>query len=96
MLIHIVCWKYKPGTSETDREKHRSKLSALAGLVPEVIALKVSADVLHLDRSYDTGLIATFADRDALDRYTEPSRTPEGCGMGRALSERAVSIDFLE
>jgi hypothetical protein len=94
MLTHIVCWKYKPETSEADRERHRASLSALAGIVPEIIGLTVGADILHLDRSFDTGLVATFADRDALDRYTDHPEHQKAAAIGRELSERAVSVDF--
>src|SRR5690348_13588750 len=95
MLIHIVCWKYKAETTEEMRHDHRAKLRALAGVISDVISLKVGADMLHLERSFDTGLVATFADRDALDRYTDHSEHQKVATLGRELSERVVSVDFL-
>ncbi len=95
MLTHIVCWKYKPETEETRREEHRSRLSALKGLIADVITLDVGADMLHLDRSFDTGLVATFADKDALDRYTVNADHQTVVAIGREIAERVISVDFV-
>ena len=96
MLTHIVCWKYRSDVVEAERQVHRAKLAALAGIVPEVIDLKVGADILDLERSFDTGLVATFADRDALDRYTHHAEHQKVAALGRDLSERVVSVDFTD
>jgi Stress responsive A/B Barrel Domain. len=95
MLIHIVCWKYKPEISESQREEHRQKLKALKGFIPELLSLNVGADVLHLERSFDTGLVATFADRAALDAYTDHPEHQKVAALGKQISEKTVSVDFL-
>lgn len=96
MLTHIVCWKYRPDTDDAQRREHRARLAALAGIIPDVISLKVGADILKLDRSFDTGLVATFADRDALDRYLDDPEHQKVVAFGRELSERVVSVDFTD
>lgn len=94
MLIHIVCWKYKPETDEAAREDHRSRLKALVGVIPEIVSFDVGADVLHLDRSFDTALVATFADREALDAYTDHPEHQAVAALGKQLAEKAISVDF--
>ena len=94
MLIHVVCWKYKPEIPGTERDEHRSRLKALSQLVPGLTRLDVGADVLHLDRSFDTGLIAEFESREALDAYTVHPEHQTVVAMGRELSEKVVSVDF--
>lgn len=94
MLNHIVCWKYKPETDESAREDHRDRLKALVGLIPEIVTFDVGADMLRLDRSFDTGLVATFADRAALDAYTDHPEHQAVAALGRQLAERAISVDF--
>ena len=96
MLIHIVCWKYAPETDEAAREGHREKLRALVGVIPEIAGFDVGADILHLDRSFDTGLVATFADADALERYTVHPEHQKVAALGREIAERVVSVDFLQ
>jgi hypothetical protein len=95
MLIHIVCWKYKPEIPESTRREHVSRLNSLAGMIPEVIELHAGADILGLERSYDTGLFARFESRDALDAYTNHPKHLEIAEMGKRIAERVVSVDFL-
>lgn len=96
MLIHIVCWKYKTEISEEKRAEHRAKLANLKNTISEVIDLKVGADVLHLDRSFDTGLVATYADRAALDAYNVHPEHQKVVRLGREIAEKVVSVDFIE
>lgn len=95
MLTHIVCWKYKAEISAEQREEHIAKLRALVGVIPEIESFEVGADILHLDRSFDTGLTSTFADREALDAYTIHPRHQEVAALGREIAEKVVSVDFI-
>ena len=96
MLIHIVCWKYKVETDDAAQRGHREKLRALVGVIPEIGGFDVGADMLHLDRSFDTGLVATFADADALERYTIHPQHQRVAALGREVAERVVSVDFVQ
>lgn len=95
MLIHIVCWKYRPDVSGEEREGHRKRLAALADLIPSVRRLDVGADVLSLERSFDTGLIAEFDSREGLDEYDAHPEHQAVVAIGRALAEKVVSVDFI-
>jgi hypothetical protein len=57
--------------------------------------LEVGADMLNLDRSFDTGLVVMFADRDALDRYTDHADHQAVAALGREIAEKVVSVDFF-
>ena len=95
MLVHIVCWKYKPEIGPDARADHRAKLLALTSVIPEIDGFQVGEDILHLDRSFDTGLVATFADRKALDTYNDHPDHQAVAALGRSIAERVVSVDFL-
>lgn len=96
MLTHLVAWKYKSGISEEQREFHRARLRNLKGAIKEVITFHVGADTLNLPRSYDTGLVATFKDRRALDVYDQHPLHREVVAIGREIAEHVVSVDFVE
>ena len=96
MLTHIVCWKYKLETDDDTRRRHVESLRALTGSILDIVLLNVGFDILHLERSFDTGLVAIFADRDALDRYTQHPDHQKIAAMGRDISERVVSVDFVD
>jgi hypothetical protein len=94
MLIHIVCWKYKAETTDQTRNDHRQKLRALPSIIPDILKFDVGADILHLDRSFDTGLVSEFADNDALERYTVHPEHQLAAALGKQIAERVVSVDF--
>ena len=94
MLTHIVVWKYKPEVSEEQRRMHIERLRHLTGVVPESQSFAVGADMLHLPRSYHTGLVATFRDRDGLEAYTVHPEHQAVVDLGRTISEHVVSVDF--
>lgn len=96
MLTHIVVWKYRADVEQVVREEHVAMLRRLATLVPGTESLNVGFDVLQLPRSYDTGLVATFRDRAALEAYTVHPEHILVADMGRRISEHVVSVDFVD
>lgn len=95
MLTHIVCWKYKSETTADQRAEHIAKLRNLPNVIAGILTFNVGADVLHLERSFDTGLVATYVDRAALDAYDVHPEHKEVQAIGRQIAEKVVSVDFL-
>jgi hypothetical protein len=96
MLTHIVCWKYKADVPESARQDHRKRLRSLTEVIPDIASFNVGTDILHLERSFDTGLVAVFADRGAFDRYTDHPEHQKVATFGRELSQQVVSVDFMD
>ena len=94
MLTHIVIWKYNSDVEEEVRQEHVRMLRALASIIPEVESLTVGFDVLKLARSFDSGLVATFPDRAALDAYTVHPEHIKVAAFGKTISEQVASVDF--
>lgn len=94
MLTHIVCWKYKPEITEAEREEHRRKLLSLTKVIPDILSFSVGADILHLERSFDTGLVATYPNRAALDAYDSHPEHKAVAALGRQIAEKVISVDF--
>jgi hypothetical protein len=95
MLTHIVCWKYKSETNAAERADHIARLRALPSAIDCILTFEVGSDILHLDRSFDTGLVSTFADRTALDEYTNHTEHQKVAALGKQLAEKVVSVDFV-
>jgi hypothetical protein len=96
MLVHIVCWKYKYETTEEQREEHIAKLKNLPNVIPNIESFEIGFDILHLERSFDLGLVAVFPDRDALDFYTDDAQHQEAASFGKTVAEKVVSVDFFK
>jgi hypothetical protein len=95
MLVHIVCWKYRDEITGAVRADHRRFLRALVGVIPEIVSFEVGEDILHLDRSFDTGLVAKFNDETGLEAYTVHPDHQAVAALGKRIAERVVSVDFL-
>ena len=95
MLTHIVCWKYKTETTQKQREDHIAKLKNLPNIIPNIESFNIGFDVLHLERSFDLGLVAVYPDREALDYYTEHETHREVALLGKEIAEKVVSVDFF-
>lgn len=95
MLTHIVCWKYKTEATQEQREEHIEKLRNLVNVIPYILSFSVGSDILHLERSFDTGLVATYPDREALDAYTVHPEHQKIVAVGKEIAEKVVSVDFL-
>ncbi len=94
MLTHIVCWKYKPETTQEQKETHLAKLKNLPNVIPNIVSFNIGFDILRLERSFDLGLVAVYPDRAALDFYTEHAVHQEVAKMGKEIAERVMSVDF--
>jgi hypothetical protein len=69
-------------------------LKKLKSIIKEIQSLSVGFDSLHLPRSYDTGLVATFRDRKGLDTYTVHPEHVKVAAFGRSISDHVASVDF--
>jgi hypothetical protein len=96
MLTHIVVWKYRADVEQSIRDEHLARLKRLATIIPDIESFSVGSDVLNLPRSYDTGLVAVFRDRAALDAYTIHPEHILVADMGRNISEHVASVDFVD
>lgn len=96
MLTHIVCWKYKSETTPEQRAGHIARLRRLPEIIPNIVSFNVGEDILRLDRSFDTGLVAVYPDRAALDFYTDHPQHQEVAALGRQIAEKVVSVDFVD
>jgi len=93
MIVHMVSFKYKASADAAARDDHRAQLRGLATL-DGILDFKMGEDVLHTTRSYDTGLVVLFRDRDALVGYARHPRHIPVSELGTRLSEHIVAVDF--
>ena len=94
MLTHIVIWKYRTEVEQAIREEHVERLRRLPSLIPDIESFSIGFDALHLPRSYDTGLVAIFPNRAALDAYTVHPEHMLVVELGRSISAHVASVDF--
>ncbi len=74
MVNHVVMFKFKPTTAPAERQAYVAELRSLGKKISEVQRLDVGENIVASPRAYDVVLIASFDDRESLDRY---ARHPE-------------------
>jgi hypothetical protein len=95
-LRHIVVWKLATQDAaeraeQVERIAH--DLRALRDVVPEILDLSIGPDVLG-GATADIGLVADFADVDALQAYQVHPAHQVIVGYLRPLVSGRMSVDF--
>jgi len=94
MLKHVVFFKFKPETTEAEIEKLATGLGALPEIIPEIREFVFGRDIVRSERSYDFGLVTSFDDRAALDRYAIHPDHQLVVTQVKAICSSVVAIDF--
>lgn len=94
MLTHVVIWKYRADVEQEVREEHVRMLRRLRSVIKELESLEAGFDIVKLPRSFDTGLVAVFRDRAALEAYTVHPEHIKVAALGKTISEQVASVDF--
>lgn len=94
MLKHIVFFKFKPETSEADIDKLATGLGALPEIIGDVREFVFGLDVVRSERSYDFGLVSSFDDRAALDRYAIHPEHQLVVAHVKQICSSVVAVDF--
>lgn len=94
MLKHVVLFKFKPETSEADIEKLAVGLGGLPEIIEDIREFVFGRDVVRSERSYDFGLVSSFDDQPALDRYAVHPDHQRVVTHVKQICSSVVAIDF--
>lgn len=94
MFRHIVAAKFRADLSHAEIEQVVAGLRALPDQIEAIVSYEVGLDELHLGHSYDLGIVATFEDVAAQDRYqVHPAHVAAGQRL-REASESVIVVDY--
>ena len=94
MIRHLVFFKFKPGTTEADIAKLEQGLSRLPSVISEIATFELGRDIVRSERSFDFGLNAAFADRDALNAYQVHPEHQQVVAHVKTIAEKVVAVDY--
>ena len=94
MIQHVVFFKFKAGTSEDQVDAIADGLAGLPDVIEDIRSFVFGRDVIRSERSYDFGLVSTFDDLEALDRYQVHPEHQKVVALVRAVAESVVAVDF--
>jgi len=94
MITHVVFFKFKPETTPVEIQQLADGLGGLPQLIEEIREFRFGADVLHSERSYDFGLVSSFDDLEALQRYQVHPEHQKVVAHVKAIASSVVAVDF--
>jgi len=94
MLTHVVLFKFKPETSKEDIQQLAAGLGNLPHAIAEIREFRFGIDVIHSERSYDFGLISSFDDLAAMQRYQVHPEHQKVVAHVKTITSSVVAIDF--
>ncbi len=94
MITHVVLFKFKQEATADEIQQLAEGLGALPQLIEEIREFRFGVDVLHTERSYDLGLVSSFDDLEALQRYQVHPEHQKVVAQVKAIASNVVAVDF--
>ncbi len=94
MITHLVFLKFNPDATEADIQQLAAGLGALPQQIEEIREFRFGTDVIRSERSYDFGLVSSFDDLDALQRYQAHPEHQKVLAHIKAITTSVVAVDF--
>lgn len=94
MITHVVLFKFKPETTETEIQKLAEGLGGLPQSIEEIREFRFGTDVIHSERSYDLALVSSFDNLEALQRYQVHPEHQKVVALVKAITSAVVAVDF--
>lgn len=95
MIKHLVFWKIKPELDKTATCKEiKSRLEALQGKIPGLLAIEVGTDISNGPVSFDVALYSELENEPALQNYqVHPLHEAVKAYIGSVTADRCV-VDY--
>ena len=94
MLKHVVFMKFKPAVTASDIDQLEQALGGLPALISEIREFVFGQDILRTERSWDFGLVSTFENEEAMNRYQVNPDHQIVAQKVRAMCDSIVVVDF--
>ena len=95
MVKHVVLFKFKPETTQAQRQALADALNALPALISEIKGMKVAWTVSGRSaRNAQLALFSEFESAATLDRYLAHPEHQKILPLVEAVSENRISFDY--
>ena len=69
MIVHIVMFKFRDESKDSNIQEVVKRLNALVELVPELRSMEVGVNFTDSERAFDLSLYSTFDTKEGLQAY---------------------------
>jgi hypothetical protein len=96
MITHVVLFKFKPEATAAQIQQLVEGLGGLPLLIDEIREFRFGKDVFRTERSYDLGLVSSFDDLDALQKYQVHPEHQKVVALVKTTASSVVAVDFAD
>ncbi|HKQ79411.1 MAG TPA: Dabb family protein [Blastocatellia bacterium] len=93
-IRHIVLFRFKSETPQSDRESFLEMLRAMPQRISEIKSFEAGFDLVRAPRSFDLALVTSYEDLAALDRYAKHEHHLPVIERAKEICEQVVAADF--
>jgi len=94
VIRHIVMFRFKADTPQTDRAAFLEMLRSLPSKIAEIKSFEAGFDLVRAPRSFDLALVASYDDLAALERYAKHEHHLPVIERSKEICEQVVAVDF--
>jgi len=94
MVMHIVMFKFKEGTTEEMISEAQQQIEQLIDLVPGLQHIKTGRNFAQEERAMDLVLISSFNSREDLDFYATHPEHLKVIEYIKTIAEYTKVVDF--
>ena len=94
MIRHLVFFKFKPETTQIERDELLAMLRALPAKIAEVKSLEAGHDVVQSPRSFDLAINSTFENLEALGVYAKHADHIPVVERAKEICVQVASVDY--
>ncbi|NLH99918.1 MAG: Dabb family protein [Chthonomonadales bacterium] len=94
-VVHIVLFRWKPGTSAAQRDAAHAALRGLATAIPGIVDLTCGPNFTDRAKGFETGLVVRFVNRKALEAYLpHPAHRRVVDEVINPIREDSLALDY--
>jgi len=94
MIRHLVLFRFKADTPQSERDALLEMLRGLPSKISEILSFEAGYDVVRSARAFDLGLVTSYDDLAALERYAKHEHHLPVVELAKHICEQVVSVDF--
>lgn len=94
MIKHVVAWDFENDGKAENVKLLKRLLEELPALIPEIVSYEVGVNINESEFSKDMVLISVFADKEALQTYSDHPEHQRVVKKLREVAVKTVVVDF--
>ena len=95
MIEHLVIFKWKPDTTESQIAAAHGALRGLKDSIPGIVSITCGSTISDRGQGYTTGLVVRLENKAALDAYgPHPAHQAVVANFISPIRENLIAIDY--